>query len=399
MILVTFHGGPPGAPTSAGINQIYGYDETTSPPTEYQNVLSMTDSSLSLSELRGMLLTGGVLYVVNGGKDVSNILGFTQVQNGTSPSFENPALFAPSSQTIDHPFGVTTGVTTVQQMWWVSNQDSNVVALLTAPMPTSTPPFSPADPLTSGPAGTFLQTLLTNLQVQKKGTFAFLDGSFIASCSDASPLPQVTPVAASWGGVDAKVGVEDSDSSKKSKPKVENSVRGVLLAGGILYVADEVGGCVRMYDPTSGILWGSAAARSPVHLVVQNNILYVSTSDGVFSGACPSPPTTDIPALPEPFKKHDLPVPPYPKNPPGYNTSVSLTLSSLGLSPAPGSPSGICFDGDGNLYVASRTGKQIFKYVPNASGSPPFLPSNNGEPLITTPDQPEFLLWYAWQSS
>jgi hypothetical protein len=236
--------------------------------------------------------------------------------------------------------------------------------------------------------------------MQKKGSFAFLDGSFVASSNVDPPLPQVTLVASSWGGLDAEVGVDDSDRSKKAKPKVNNSVRGVLLAGGILYVADEVGGFVRMYDPSTGILWGSASVASPVHLMVQNNNLYVCTSNQVFSGTCPSPPTTNAPGLPAPFKKHELPVPPYPKNPPpGYNTTVSLTLSDLGLSPAPSSPSGLCFDAAGNLYVASRKRKEIFKYTPNANGSPPFVVANTGEPIITTADDPEFLLWYPSQQA
>jgi hypothetical protein len=234
--------------------------------------------------------------------------------------------------------------------------------------------------------------------VQKKGSFAFLDGCFIASCKVDPPLPQVTPVAPSWGGLDATVGIEESAGAKKSKPKVEKSVRGILLYNGILYVADEVGGFVRLFDPSTGILWGSTPVSGPVHLIVQNKILYVSTSSGLLYGTCPAPPPNP-PALPEPFKKHELPVPPYPKNPPGYNTSVALNLATLDLSPAPVSPSGICFDGSGNLYVTSRTHKQIFKYTPSANGSPPFVAANDGNPIVTTTDEPEFLLWYDWKSS
>jgi hypothetical protein len=106
--------------------------------------------------------------------------------------------------------------------------------------------------------------------------------------------------------------------------------------------------------------------------------------------------------LPEPFKKHEEPVPPYPTEPPkGYNSSATLTLKKLDLAKANSSPSGIAFDSSGNLYVADRKGMAIYKYVPNAYGdSPPFVaPADTTPPFITTTDQPEFLLWYAWPSS
>jgi Beta-propeller repeat len=408
MILVTFHGGEPSPPN---INNIYGYDETTvdsttGQPAAYPNVLSTTDTTFTLSELRGIVLEQGILYVANGGKTVSNILGFSQVSGGTSPSFDTPALFLGKSPTINHPFAFTfvDSVTPNQWAWWVSNQDSNVVALVTAPAPTQTAPFSPANALTSGPAGTFLQTLLANLKEQK-GTFSFLAGSFVASARVEAPLPQVTPVDKTWGGLDATVGHATSGIADKPKEKVKvlNSVRGVLFTNGILYVADEVGKFVRMYDPNTGIPWGSTSTSGgPVHLTVQNNTLYVSTSDGVYYGTCPSPPTKHLPTLPEPFKKHEEPVPPYPKDPPkGYNSSVTLTLTKLGLATTNTSPSGITFDSSGNLYVADRKGMAIYKYVPNTNGStPPFVsPPGTTSSYITTPDQPEFLLWYPWQSS
>jgi hypothetical protein len=409
MILVTFHGG--GDPSTTNIDNIYGYDETTidpttSQPTAYPNVLSTYGTSFTLSELRGIVREQGILYVANGGKGVSNILGFIEVTGGKVPSFDNPALFVDSSSTINHPFGFTFADSATPNVWswWVSNQDSNVVALLTAPAPTLTVPFSPANALSSGPAGTFLTTLLANLKRQK-GSFSFLRGSFVASASVEPPLPQLTAVDSTWGGLDATVGDATSDAADKAKKKqkVLKSVRGVLFDKGIVYVADEVGKFVRMYDPNTGILWGSAVANAPVHLVVNDKTLYVSTSDGVYFGACPSPPTKDVPSLPDPFKKNEEPVPPYPKDPPkGYNTSVTMKLADLGLSPAPKTPSGMAFDSNGNLYVADRTEKKIYMYVPNPKkgDSPPFVtPSGAATPFICTPDQPEFLLWYEWQSS
>jgi hypothetical protein len=64
MLFVTFHESVP---------TIYGYDEKNLTSPAIQNVL--TPSTLvQLSELRGMLLANGFLYVVNGGTSTSNIV-------------------------------------------------------------------------------------------------------------------------------------------------------------------------------------------------------------------------------------------------------------------------------------------------------------------------------------
>src|SRR5262249_54093868 len=174
----------------------------------------------------------------NGGKHVSNVLSYDQV-TGATPSFANPQVFVPSSHTIDHPFGITwMGPATSggTQTWWVSNQDSNVVALVTA-----TSPYRQAEALpASGPSGAYLLALLTALNHQEPAKHdeptpwpaTFLPGSFIGSRCNKPPLPEVSTVAKHWGGLSAEIVPNSTDAANKSKPKVQNSVRGVVFDGG-----------------------------------------------------------------------------------------------------------------------------------------------------------------------
>ncbi len=217
MLLITFHGQSANAPPDPShINNIYGYDEQAvnpaGQPKVYPNVLSVSNGATPLSELRAIALVDGLLYVANGGKSVSNVLTFSQVA-GTSPAFGSPQVFIPSSATIDHPFGITSlgpATTGGPSTWWVSNQDSNVVAMVTSPSP-----YTQANPLPeSGPSGTYLQALLTALNDQhpakhqepKPWPATFLPGSFVASNSNQKPLPEVSVVATPWGGLSAAIG-------------------------------------------------------------------------------------------------------------------------------------------------------------------------------------------------
>ena len=65
MLFVTFH---------ETIPNIYGYDETNPGSDPIQDLLEPNPQISQLSELRGMLLANGFLYVVNGGKSVSNVV-------------------------------------------------------------------------------------------------------------------------------------------------------------------------------------------------------------------------------------------------------------------------------------------------------------------------------------
>ncbi len=381
MLFVTFHGYSPSSKTKAtskqsGKNNIYAYDETATPVKKYKNVLQ---NAQGLAELRGMLYANGLLYVASGAKKASGVYCFTPA---AFPNFGNQQTFITSKvPAISHPFSFTyqslAGGQT--QRWYITNQDTNVVATLIAGSPYYG--SAVASPTCANNA-LYLHALLQDLAAQPNPpVLEFLDGTFVASASAGSPLPDTTPVDPSWGGLSASI----------PSGKVQNSVRDVTLYNGVLYVADEAGNAVRMYDPVLGVPWGSTGSyvngsstvplSSPVHLLVYKNNLYVSSGSVVSYGPCPAPPSAP-PALPGAFSSSQFPIPPYPTPPSGYTGSVTLSLELF--TTLPDTVSGMAFDNHGNFYAALRKKKEIYQ-LPFGSTAPQLLTS--------VPDSPEFLLW------
>jgi hypothetical protein len=401
MLLVTFH---------QKIGNIYGYDETNPGGKPIKNLLEI--SGPQLSELRGMLLANGFLYVVNGGKTVSNVLCCSPDPNNKY-HYNQAQVFVSSalSDAVNHPFDVafrlvmtTPAMVPTGQVWYVSNQDSNVVVSFSS--------LSPYDSPDAANPSAYLSALLTALQNAGRPVTdpVFRTGTFVPTNIVGAEIPAQPTVDPLWGGLTPIFNPPDTPApaadaagaEKKGTQKVQNSVRGVVVSNGVLYVADEGGNAVRMYDPVTGIPWGSTTVSGPVHLLVQDGILYVTSGDSVWYGPCVAAPANP-PAPPSQNQFSGGPVPPpYPAPPSGYTNSVTLTLSDLGLNLPKGSgPSGITFDTSGNLYVALRKTSEIYEFVPNPATddqqpTPPFVPVTKGNPIFKKlPDEPEFLLWVA----
>jgi len=66
------------------------------------------------------------------------------------------------------------------------------------------------------------------------------------------------------------------DASPNDGSKVQNSVRGILYTGGNLYVADEPGNALKIYDGTSGDYKSSLTLAGPIHLLGLGTKIYVS---------------------------------------------------------------------------------------------------------------------------
>jgi hypothetical protein len=206
------------------------------------------------------------------------------------------------------------------------------------------------------------------------------------------------PVAPQWGGLSFKLSVSDG-AKHKDKQKVQNSVRDVTIANDILYVADEAGDAVRMYDPATGVPLGFASIASPVHLAVFENQLYAGSGNSVYSGALVSPPGA-LPQVPSPTWFEGQTVPPFPPPPDGYTNSVTLTLKNLNLNLPPGSPvSGITFDDSGNMYVALRAARAIYKFASASGRGKQTFAGAQAAFISGLPDDPEFVLWVSDKSS
>jgi DNA-binding beta-propeller fold protein YncE len=223
------------------------------------------------AELRALQFgPGGALWVVNGSKSQSAILGYTG--SGSSYSGGGPVAEYPDAEALWHPFDFTFSPDGSE--CYVSNQDTNVVArFVIAPGGTS---------MTAAPVAPALQ-----------GTF--LDGTFVASSRvDLCGVRPTTPVDPQKGGLSVAC-----DPSKTGCCKPTNSVRGVLWTNGVLYVADEVGNAVRVYG-LDGTYLGSGSVPSPVHLLEAPGQLYVTGSGGIFIADLASGPpwTLTFPSTP-----------------------------------------------------------------------------------------------------
>lgn len=350
MWYVTFHG------VGSSYN-IYAYDDSGNLlTTSVLNVSSTPKDLLKKAELRGMgFAPDGDFYVVNSKEDVSQIVQFDGKEN-SDHSRDYKGTFT-SKNTVDaivHPFAYT--VDPLSGNVFVSSQDTNLVTQLFGP-------FSKASPGTAAPIAPFLAEL------GKTQNAKFLDGTFIASAYTNLPaysgkgMTGITPVSQPQG----------LDASPNDGSKVQNSVRGIVCALGNLYVADEPGNALKIYDGSSGAYKGEITLTGPVHLLCVGSKLYVGCSGD---------------------KKASPPVSP---------SVVCYDLSSLGLSTVVSgsslsSVSGIAFGADGNFYVADRTAQTIRRYAPTAT---PFTPlgifidsqSNNKDGL---PDEPEFLLYMSY---
>jgi len=319
MLLVTFHGG------SGGQNNVGAYaDSGANIGTELSlAVLAVPDPNL-LSELRGIgLVADGLLWVISGAKSASAILAFRG--SGTSYAYTGaPVVEYGPVNSLWHPFDFTFDG---NSSCYVSNQDTDVVARLAVAadlLSATTTPVAPALP---------------------PGTY--LDATFVASSN--GDLPGVPATTA----VPSPAGLEVAFDCSASSVSVANSVRGVVWALGCLYVADEVANAVKVYGPTGEYLGQSKPIDSPVHLVLDGQILYTGSGDHVYAAAL------------DPSSPAKL----------AFGKVKGISVKKV---------SGMAFGGNGAFYVASRKDKEIYKF--------PSVSSPSGATSWKVADEPEFLL-------
>jgi hypothetical protein len=368
---VTFHGG--GA--SKGIPDPQQYVVSYTPNgsggwTVNENVFNLPSPSQKYNELRDIQLCGdGNFYVANAYKNASVIW---QIPPSGAPS-GGPTIFAQGAVlpcqgassgpspvvSIYHPFGFAfdSGMDTC----YLSNQDDNIVVAVYGPSAAS--PNVPGEPL---PVNPWLVANITQPPDFLPGTFVPSQTGFLPPCSPAGTAAPPS-VSSAQGGL----------AYSPSSGPLSNSVRGVALLGTTLFVADEVGNAVRVYDTTSvaapaTIDDPSGLIQGPTHLLLQGNMLYIVVTGG--SGST-------VPAVLS------------------YNTSQGLGTSNTSLAAVVfgvENPSGITFDNASppNFYLASRTGQFVSQYDSSFKlVSANYIPGAGK--VSTMPDQPEFILFVA----
>lgn len=313
MLLVTLHGGKPEQDPHK--NNVHAYDKNGNKVTS--TVLD-TRENLVLNELRGLYLTEKYLYVVNANKNANSVLCY----QGSGTKYQYVSTFASSQSCkgILHPFDLTfDGL----DYCYLSSQDTNLVTRLIVSEGGKT--GRPA------PAASALPS-----------SGIFHPGTFVASSNGELP-PQATTA------VKTPAGLRYSGPAFSTDKK--HSVRGVAWASGSLYVVDQPACTVKIYDITGKYLGESNAVETPVHVVVHDQVLYVSGGNQVYSAKLPSP-AGDFELLPI--------------------KGVKVKNSS-----------GMAFGDSGNLYVASRTENTILKFDADFRAM---------KFSCDLPDNPEFLL-------
>jgi hypothetical protein len=343
MLLVTFHGGP------SGINNVHVYDKGGTLKNE---AALEAPKHGKLSELRAMVLVDGLLYVANGAKSEGTVLVYKVPSSDTSFTYES-TLIEPERSTngnfktsIAHPFGIAFDAATC----FISNQDTNVVGQLAVSHNGLTGSLVP------GPSGYLKKSFPSG---------SFLAGTYVAS--QVGILPHVKVEATAVDHAHGGLGVSFVNG------KVQNSVRDVAIANGILFVCDEPDKLINMYSLADGSYLGSSngLTEGPTHFAISNGGLFVSAGATLYWGSLPQSPS-----------------------------SASLSLQTITPPPPAGAPvkiGGIAFHGASSVYVPYQTGTgginpggSIYSYSVSQQ-NPPVL--TNGTAIVPSlSDTPEFVL-------
>lgn len=337
MFLITFHG---------DIKNAWAYDDNG-------NLMAKHVLDQAGDQLRGIYLeqanpgAAEYLYVADGSKDSSEVYCY----QGSGTSYQRVSTFISpdDEEAMLHPFAVAFDG---QGNCWVSNQNTNVVAMFAVE--------SDGQSAYHSSVGSYLNSLYPKIG-------KFLDGTVVAS--SVTPLPDapqtddVTAVPIKDGGLDVKI----KDGA------ITHSVRDVAFymfnRNGrkypLLFVSDEPAGVVRLYQAATGTpILNSNQLKSPVHLLLAGDTLYVGDGNQVLSS----------------------PVPDF------FDSNVKWVFNPVKLSPAlPGDQpvSGMAFDNNRNFHVAIRATEsgesaQVWKYDSSFS--------NGAAWPAEMPDNPEFLL-------
>lgn len=341
MWYITFSG-----ESSTPVTTVYAYDDDGKNLSD--DVLGK-QTVWQIYELRGIGFgPGGSLYVVDSAssKKDSAILQY----DGTPDSkgkhkFQWTYTATDQAGGLMHPFAFTFGA---DGTCYASCQDSNIVLHLAAPSGSSS-----GVPLAVAPALT------------ASANSTFIPGTFVASTN--GNLPHVPLVATN---VLPPMGLVVSES----QGKVANSVRDVLFSplapyphqGSVLFVADEPGNAVKVYDLNGNLLLAitdSTLIQNPVHLFLGNGVLNIGCNG----------------TLPGETGKSS-----------GWIVSYVLRTGTLASAPwitGLQSVGGMGFGADGAFYVADRKAQIVYRW--NGSALEQFIPPTSGQ----LPDEPEFLLY------
>jgi hypothetical protein len=311
-----------------GVDNIGVFEDDGAPRKIHPLLLDPSPAAQPLHIARGFALVGDDLYIANAWRKDSHIALYQR--HGDTFRFKEVLAKTEQVAAMVHPFDVELGD---DGRIYVSCQDTNtVVSLVTEsrhPAPVA------AHLLQRYPDGKFLP-----------GTLVASSQGSLPEYGDRRPLDVPSPLG-------LKVVLD-----KHGAPR--HSVRGIVVHRKHLYVADEAGDAVKVFDVQSGELMADItghALKAPVHLILHGETLYIGASG-----------TGSILAL-------DLtPTPP--------RGSLEARVVIDGKLDA---PSGFAVGPDGELYVAERKKKRVRRFSSHGKKKGTFIDN--------LPDMPEFLVY------
>ena len=310
-----------------GVENIGVFEDDGTPRRKHPLLLDPSPGAETLHIARGFALVGDDLYIANAWRKDSHVARFRR--RGDTFHFVDVVVTAKHVSAMVHPFDVELGD---DGRLYVSCQDTNTVLAI---LPKTRQPAPVAPHLRkSFPNGNFLP-----------GTLVASSHGRLPEVGDRAPLDVPSPQ-----GLDVVLDVH-------GRPR--HSVRGIIVHRGQLYVADEAGDVVKIFEIASGRLVARIKGKKltkPVHLILHGDTLYIGAAG---SGSILA---FDIPA----------------KAPHGKLKARAVIDGKLKA------PSGFAIGPDGDLYVAERLRQRVRRFSAKGKKKKTFIDG--------LPDMPEFLV-------
>ena len=310
-----------------GVDNIGVFEDDGRPRKKHPLLLDPSTEAHALHIARGFALVGDDLYIANAWRRDSYVARYRR--RGDMFHFAGVVVATKHISAMVHPFDVELGD---DGRLYVSCQDTNTVVAI---LPKTRKPAAVATHLLrSFPKGNFLP-----------GTLVASSQGHLPEAGDTPPINVPSPQ-----GLEVVLDVH-------GKPR--HSVRGIIVHRQHLYVADEAGDAVKIFEVKTGKLVARIRGhklRKPVHLILNGETLYIGAAG-----------TGSILAF-------DIPK----KAPRGKLKARTVIDGKLKA------PSGFAIGPDGDLYVAERLKQRVRRF--SAKGK------KKGTFIDGLPDMPEFLV-------
>jgi len=311
----------------SGVENIGVFEDDGTPRKKHPLLLDPSPKGHPLHIARGFARVGDDLYIANAWRKDSHVARYRR--RGDTFHFAGVLVTTRHVAAMVHPFDVEFGD---DGRLYVSCQDTNTVV---AVLPKTRKPAPVAAHLRkSYPGGNFLP-----------GTLVASSQGRLPEVGDRAPLDVPSPQ-----GLEVVLDVH-------GKPR--HSVRGIIVHRQHLYVADEAGNAVKIFEVKSGRLVARIKGKrlaKPVHLILHGETLYIGAAG-----------TGSILA-------YDIPK----RAPRGKLKGRTVIDGKLKA------PSGFAIGPDGDLYVAERFDQRVRRFSIKGKKKGTFIDG--------LPDMPEFLV-------